>query len=370
MRREAAFRSYLNSLGKGNGYATSYVTYCNKIEFVLGDDMEELIKSPTVDQDVRNDPLLDSHHVSGLNRYREFASAPSPVVIHHTPSKAPKKGYRSEAEVPPTPIKGKDSPCGRVYYDQDVPINERVPGLCEILNDAYIQIRKFAKKLLNGIVFFEEFDSIPVILSDKLPTKTYEETEEKIAERLHDEITRREKLISRKEIEKILKNRYFTVPVLGTFFHKDTDPHVKLYYKNTDKTDWDEYVALMKSVLAHEYLHYLEYQYLIGLKNPFSNIDVSEGLADFFGTLFSISLGGHADLKIAEDRYDAWKKHFGGVWPYANALYFYILDSNEIPYSNSYVYYENSGSIEKFITVFRLLSPIFRTSAMKHMILG
>lgn len=193
-----------------------------------------------------------------------------------------------------------------------VSLTTEVEFVCRILENEYASIIKFAEDLLvQG-----NFDSIPIIVSDEIPPKQ--------------------------------ESPFGEEKVLGKFF-ESAKPYIEIYYRNFDAND----AASIRNCLAHEYLHYLHYVFAEEeFDDSKTEKGLKEGLADFFGFLYSIHRHGKDDLNVAKKRYDSWEKYFLTFWPYANALYFMRINGKEIKYSENYNNYIKKNCVGKFVQVF------------------
>jgi hypothetical protein len=140
--------------------------------------------------------------------------------------------------------------------------------------------------------------------------------------------------------------------ICGTFVDEPY-PHIEIYFNQFSASCWDEYLAKVGNVLAHEYLHYLEYEHCRrNGHESYADDRVSEALADFFGALYSIDRATKNDLAVALNKYNLWRVLDGSGWPYAYALYFYCIKGKEMPFSSNYADYIRHGSINKLVDVF------------------
>ena len=146
----------------------------------------------------------------------------------------------------------------------------------------------------------------------------------------------------------------FTTEITGEFYsgYDQFGPHIVLYY-NVIGDVLEKFVQ----VLAHEYMHYMEYRYCSANGVSFYvNEEVSEAMADFFSVAYSIKC--HKNLhsgelvKVARERYNHWEKRFYSPWPYAQALLFYKVCGKTMTFSDDYTDYEIHGSIQKLVSVF------------------
>lgn len=245
---------------------------------------------------------------------------------------------------------GQDSKTENVYYE-DVPINKQVPNLCGYIEELYGDIlRRFRELFKEYIDVHEEFDTIPVILSDECPSFTWKKSDKYIAKEI-TKLSEKHSPLDYNEVYKIIKNRTVCDRLLGKFIHPN--PHIKIYYMNFNTSNVDEFFAMIYNTLAHEIMHYFEYKYC--LKNnvkPFSIDCLSESLAEMFALIISIYRKAPMDLLVAERRFDLWRNLCDSGWPYADALNFFIVNNREMPFTDIYLDYVYHGSIDKLQEVF------------------
>ena len=161
-------------------------------------------------------------------------------------------------------------------------------------------------------------------------------------------------MVNEQQIAQILRHR---TRISGKFIHKP-QPLIKIYFNQFDSADWDEYFAEISQTLAHEYMHYLEYEYCRRSGNKsFNDANVSEALADFFSVIYSLNRGTERfvitkkeRIEVAEKSYNEWVKWDGSGWPYAYALYF--MKKRIKGFSPIFREYYDNGCIEKLRTVF------------------
>ena len=244
---------------------------------------------------------------------------------------------------------GPDYDTVHVKYENDVSMEERIPGLCELLECEYECVIGFVRELF-GDYFADELQRIPIVLSKKRVTRRYRRSE-KDYYRIRSELEKKNKKISNEEAEKLW---YFVETVLG-MFHPETKPYITLYYKSVDAIWWAEYKAIISQVLAHEYAHFLDYQQCNSDAHiAFKDKRVSEGLADFFGFLYSLKRserGGKYDTVIAQKRNEKWEEQLHGEWVYAFAWYFRKVAGLIMPDSNKLDFYKEKECVDKLFSV-------------------
>ena len=239
------------------------------------------------------------------------------------------------------PWQGRDENRELVYYNDNVDINKRVEGLCEKLEIEYIEyLRHFASYIFRDIID-GDFYLPKVVLCKECPSEIW---------------TNSDSFVTRK-VNELIKKRWFGTRIGGEFIH-NPQPLIKIYFNQFDSADWDEYFAEISQTLAHEYMHYLEYEYCRKSGNKsFNDANVSEALADFFSVIYSLSRGTNKfvitdkdRIDVAEKRYNEWIKWDDSGWPYAYALYF--MKKRISGFSPIFREYYDKGCIEKLRTVF------------------
>ena len=140
---------------------------------------------------------------------------------------------------------------------------------------------------------------------------------------------------------------------IGGMFVDKPYLHIEIYFNQFAASCWDEYISKIGNTLAHEYMHYLEYEYCKRQgQESFVDKRVSEALADFFGVIYSIARKQRYDLEVARNKYDLWRTFEGSGWPYAYALHFYSVLGCEMPFASIIEDYIKHGSVNKLIEVF------------------
>jgi len=207
----------------------------------------------------------------------------------------------------------------------------------------------------------ERIERIPVILSPDIKHITYKTDEADIAKEICELAKRTRGDISEMEVLAILRKRVnFEDRLLGEFY-SDDKPYIVLYYNAIGGKTKEEKIAGLAQVLAHEYMHYMEYVYCSSFGSAhYQNKLLSEAMADFFGVLYLLhsiryrfSQCVPQKKAAAERRYSLWLKHFGSCWPYAEALRFYSVGGIEMGFAFNYQDYEAHGSVEKLVNVFK-----------------
>jgi len=198
-------------------------------------------------------------------------------------------------------------------------------------------------------------ERIPVILSPAVKKKTYPADEHYWSRKIAELVREKKGDVTEKEILQILKQKTFSDRITGEFLagHDQFGPHIILYYNVIGGEPREKMLAGFANVLAHEYMHYMEYRYCSAMGvADYTNQPLSEGMADFFGALYSIRRNCAESRKVAHARYKTWVKRFGSRWPYAHALYFYTIGSDRMGFSPNYADYERHGSLQKLKTIF------------------
>ena len=132
-----------------------------------------------------------------------------------------------------------------------------------------------------------------------------------------------------------------------------------MYYNAIGGKTRKEMIAGLANVLAHEYMHYMEYRYcLLRGVTSYKNEKLSEAMAEFFGVLYVLqrkcfsNYALNEKANVAEHRYNEWVNRFGTCWPYAEALHFYTVNGNTSGFSFNYADYVNNGATNKLVEVF------------------
>jgi hypothetical protein len=199
---------------------------------------------------------------------------------------------------------------------------------------------------------FTAIERIPVIFSPDKKKVTYKPTKEYIAKKIAELAQKKRGDISEKNVLDILNSESFTEYIAGEFI-KGQEPYIIIYYNVIDGNNQNELIAKVSNVLAHEYMHYMEYIYCLshGAKSYVDKY-LSEAMADFFGFIYSIKQNTAESTIVARIRYDLWECRFGSCWPYAEALHFCTVNGNSIDFSSDYNNYVKCGCEDKLKEVF------------------
>lgn len=322
--RKAAFKKFLMTKKSpvDRPYAASTAEErarcCGTIEKTFGIDLDEVAQN--YKEKFRVLDLVGGMEKSNiptflhaLSAYFEFADR-NPYL--------PPKGKRPSL----LPLQGPDAEVDTVRYTPDVLPEAQIPDLCMLLEREYGRIEDLALTVL-GKVFGQRPPRIRVFLSPKRPEKKYRNGDDFVAKKISAFVKERGR-ITEDEVRGFLG---YTDRIGGQFVlptdRNGEEPYIVLYYRQFETADREEYDAMITQTLAHEYLHYLEYEYCTRFcRKPFRDPFVSEALADGFGVLSSLARSrgaGDFDRKVAERRYDLWVERFDSAWPYANALRFF-----------------------------------------------
>lgn len=239
------------------------------------------------------------------------------------------------------------------------------PKSCfDMLNDLeghYETIMGMGRDLLGlePTVIQGELERIPVILSPVIKKKTYKADDDYKSRKIAEIAREKHGEITQEEILDIMKQESFETEIAGEFYsgYDQFGPHIVLYYNVIGGVTFEQKLANFAQVLAHEYMHYMEYRYCSANGVPFyMNEEVSEAMADFFSVAYAVKwhklLFGAELVKVARERYNLWKKKFHSPWPYAQALLFYKVCGKTMAFSDDYAEYELHGSIQKLVSVF------------------
>ena len=227
--------------------------------------------------------------------------------------------------------------------------------MLSILEGEYEHIMGWGRDLLGLYNKCDRIERIPVVLSPAIKKKTYKADENYWSQKIYELSLKKNGDITKEEVLQILKKKSFTDHITGEFCigYNQFGPHIILYYNVIHGVTIEEKLANFANVLAHEYMHYMEWRYCsaMGVMH-YSNENLSEAMADFFAVLYSIKCNNAEPTKVAHTRYETWVKRFGSRWPYAQALHFCTISGNRIDYSDHYTDYETHGSVDKLIAVF------------------
>ena len=264
--------------------------------------------------------------------------------------------FKGEEQDPFTPPEsGNDSTeeySQLVRYNTNVYENEKVENLCSRIESEYRElVYHFARDIFDEH-FRQDFPPlIKVVLCKECPSKIYLNSDAYVTKKVN-ELIKRGKMLSPTDVSKILR---FNMRIAGEFISGDV-PYIKIYFNQFEAKSMEEYVSMVMNVLAHEFAHYLEFEYCKRYKVPhYQDERVSEAIADFFGLLFSCYRSeiviGAFDLDVVEKRYNGWLSREGSGWPYAYALHFL-----RTPYKSKFSEYsaaEIDVAREKLRTVFQ-----------------
>ena len=390
------FEEHLKSQGKSKSVYTQYPKYIVKASDIVKDGkryldaimyggisdqldgcdglllgLEALLSDPALPTSNKSSCKCYMTGVRELDKFIRASAHPTalPAAKPTVKSAAKPSGKTASSKKPKvTPGRRRCSPCckiplgpdaakvGNVSYRNDIPVYMRVPELCSCLDWNYKRILSLAGSLISFPIgsFLRE---IPVILSTECPLKDWEKGDDYLVREVKEHIMNSEGRTTPDKIRAILDDPYFHDRVLGRFFYKNTDPYIEIYYLNFDCSNIHRFFSAIASILAHEYMHYLQYSLCthFGVTNPFSGAEatvVSEALADFFSLLYSVSEGKRQDIETAEDRYNLWCKRRGTGWPYAEALCFFTVSGNTLRFSDKLNDYFSHGSVQKLNEVF------------------
>lgn len=277
---------------------------------------------------------------------------PPPPIPRIKPPK-PKKG--EDAVACTYSFFGPDEETERVRYadgreGECVLPEEQVPGLCRAIDKALDVICQFAQ---------ERFDvriqgwPLRVLLCKECPTEIYTHPDSYVTKKIKEMVKKGEPITEAK-VSSILRR----VDRIGGEFVAESDLPIRIYFRQFDVATKQELFDAIIHVVAHEYMHYMEYHYVRGQfgKKPQRDDRVSEAMADFFAVLFSLDQGTPNHRRIAKCRYDEWQEMADSSWPYAYARYFYTVHGNTMGFSYRFAEYLKHKSVDKLTKVFLLSS--------------
>ena len=241
------------------------------------------------------------------------------IAMHHV--------LKGEEQDPFTPPKrGNDSSeeySRLVKYNTNVSGVEKVDDLCGRIESEYRELVYHFARDVFGDYFKQDFPPlIKVFLCKECPSKIYVNSDSYVAKKVN-ELIKLGKMVSSTDVSKILR---FDMRIAGEFVPGNV-PYIKIYFNQFDAESMEEYVSMVMNVLAHEFAHYLEYEFCKSyIVQHYQDARVSEAIADFFGALFSRFRSGIVrtpfDLEVVEKRYNGWIEREGSGWPYSYALHF------------------------------------------------
>ena len=234
-----------------------------------------------------------------------------------------------------------------IRYDGSVSPDKQIPGLCALLESEYVWILDFAKEIFGNLLEDEDYRYIPVELSPELPPDRIYPAREKYLRELEKKQEKGKPLTDAQK--NILEEKGIRTKILGEFTWGRA-PKITIYYNAAaENCTFGEYISAMVNCLAHEYMHYLHYRRCLsyGMFCFFDNDALSEGMADFFGALFSLRRKTAEDFQLVKKRYFMWNDLLDSGWPYAYAKCFYTVDRKDLPFSADLQEYRLHGSIQK-----------------------
>lgn len=272
---------------------------------------------------------------------------------------------------------GKDHENAYIKYRKDIRDDEKIIGLCSSLLEEYYVLNEYIySDEFKGVLDIYEDKLIPIYLSKEKPKEKYHISNDELSAMIIRKFEQYGDNLKEIDVSRIIKHRNFTNVVTGRYFSfcydKDNGPYIELYYLNFDVDNYEEYFLELVMTLAHEYLHYVHDVHAHKLfcgSSSFTEDAIKEGLADFFSVIYMV----HKDDKIAESiassRVEKWMTYFGSRWPYAEALWFFYLDSWYYYRDNYDQYLGDGGFIDKFVSVFQdSESDVFK--AYKNLIMS
>lgn len=339
--RKNEFIRYLTILNStyGKPYtkntAEAKASHCSSIEKEYGMDLDRVFQDPAEESRLFN--FVDSMKKVKLSEYRHALF-----------------DYKDFFHNPPALITR-----GHFQLYPDAALDGIDDDLLMRMEGEYECIMAFGRDEFFTNACQERIDRIPVILSPEIKKKTYKLSDDEIAKQICELAQKKGGNVTEKEITAILKNKEGFTDLISGEFVKLEEPYIVLYYHAIGGKTREELVAGLANVLAHEYMHYMEYRYCLskGVASG-KNKKLSEAMADFFGVLYLlqrrwfINYALNEKTHVAERRYNGWVDRFGTCWPYAEALHFYTVNADIMGFSHDYGNYIKHGAINKFIEVF------------------
>lgn len=233
-----------------------------------------------------------------------------------------------------------DKETAHVVYENSVPADEKIAGLCAHLENEYAKIISFANKTLG--TFFQNLAPIPVYLSKERPVKTYYYEREFLMRKITELCKKTEGHAGYCPAGSVLEEYHpFDCDINGRFF-SGSEPHIVIYFKNLDPSS-PFFLESAAQTLAHEYMHYLHYAFA-DKKYDAASKKLKEAFADFFAVAYCIEEG---YISVANKRFFEWKEHDREVWPYSYALCFF-----EKPLKSAVENCDINRAIGRFVQVF------------------
>ena len=336
--RRYAFCDFLNS--RINRLDKTYetdsvngaVSHCRMMQLAFREDLDAVISDPDRLEHLYRSLSSQVNYKWALQLYEEFFHT-APLVCQPFSAK------------PLT--RGADREIFHIRYDASVPPDEQIPGLCALLESEYVWVLDFAKEIFGNLLEDEDYRYIPVTLSPELPPDKLYPVGEKYLRELEKKLEKGEPLTDAQI--NVLETKSVRTRILGEFTWGKA-PRITLYYNAAlGCSTFGEYISAMVNCLAHEYMHYLHCRRCLsyGMFCFFDNDALSEGLADFFGLLFSLRRKTAEDFRLAKNRYFMWNDLLDSGWPYAYAKCFYTVGRKDLPFSADLGEYRLHGSMQK-----------------------
>ena len=324
------------------------VSHCRMIQLAYHDDLDAVVGKPASLEKLYQCLADQTNYKWALQLYEEFCQD-TPLswsISHGTPLK-----------------RGADRELFHIRYDAAVTPDRQIPGLCAQLESQYVWILDFAKELFGDLIDDGDYRYIPVVLSPDTPADKVFEVSERYYRQLAKKAEKGDVLSSTQE--RVLEERVIRTAVLGEFTW-NPQPKITIYYNAAAHyPTFGEYISAMVNCLAHEYMHYLHYSRCLtyGMFYFFENDVLGEGMADFFGMLFSLRRGTGEDFHLAKTRYFMWYDLLDAGWPYAYAKCFYTVGRKDLPFSADLQEYYLHGSLQKLRKVLEDCPDLGKASA-------
>ena len=375
------YRAYLAKVKKlPPSSADSYVAYlrgANRFFSPLSDPRVDYFASLCDDPSIANrihslDAILDAvkaekekptpvrsrgtlgHYITAMKALKAYFESlgPSVRILNPSPARSARKNGPARIEqqnVPPLPYRGFDPDCEHVYYDPEIPDEEKVPGLAAYLEERYGRIIDYLMYALKPEINPDFLmKRIPVVLVKGHPADVHRID---VRRWVLDQWELLGHKLAAEEIITMLHGESKIFPILGEYIpdlSKPTESMIVLYYENDWGTPLQEYLALFEGVLAHEYAHHIHHLYLGATFHTYGKTAtiIKESVADFASFAYLVD---HHQPLVAEKKLEGWKEYFGSGWPYAEALWFFHIHGG-FHISGSWIAKE---FIDKLAAVFR-----------------
>lgn len=355
LRRSKEYKKFLSRFFEKKKTVSNYACYCNTAERVLGRDLDDVVCDfNEIAKALASLAAEPSYVRKAFEYYISFYYAPKQSWADSDTEGEEKPGddgdvaknSHQKGTIMPIPKKISFEPL--VQYYSDVPSVERDEDLRAGLELEYPKILAFAQKTLGALVD-PDLHYIPVFLSKETPFSKPVLVDKRYINRLKRNYEKGKEL-TQDQLAILDGGMIRSEPIVASFFEGEA-PYIEIYYNNIYCSK-SHNLTFAIMYLAHEYMHFLHYSYVAqrGIADPLNIKKLNEAMADFFGVIYSMDLGGKDDKAVAQRRYEIWLGRDGSGWPYAYALKFFNK-----PYKYRLIDYssiQTDNAIQKLKNVF------------------